>query len=329
MSALAPTLEAFFTERLMQQRQASPNTIAAYRDGWRLLLGFAQERTGKEPYELDLADLDAGLISEFLTNLETERHNSARTRNARLAAIRSFFRFASLRHPEHAALIARVLDIPTKRCQRAVVCYLTEAESDALVASPKTQTWCGRRDRVLLAVAVQTGLRVSELTGLRNGDVELGTGAHVRCLGKGRKARSTPLRSDVVGLLRAWMKERHGGPDDPLFPTQRGTALTRDAVGALVTKHAATAAVCQASVGTKRVTPHVLRHSCAMALLARGVDRSVIAMWLGHERLDTVSIYTHADMSIKERALARTRPLHVKPVRYQPRDRLLAFLSSL
>ena len=329
MSALAPTLEAFFTERLMHQRQASPNTIAAYRDGWRLLLSFAQERTGKAPYQLDLADLDAGLISDFLASLETERHNSTRTRNARLAAIRSFFRFAALRHPEHAALIARVLDIPTKRCQRAVVCYLSEAESDALVASPSARTWCGRRDRVLLAVAVQTGLRVSELTGLRNSDVELGTGAHVRCRGKGRKERATPLRSDVVGLLRAWMRERQGGPDDPLFPTHRGTALTRDAVGALVEKHAATAAQCQPSTAAKRVTPHVLRHSCAMALLARGVDRSVIAMWLGHERLDTVSIYTHADMSIKERALARTRPLHVKPGRYRPRDRLLAFLSGL
>ncbi|MHB2024376.1 MAG: tyrosine-type recombinase/integrase [Mycobacteriales bacterium] len=329
MSALAPTLEAFFTERLMHQRQASPNTIAAYRDGWRLLLGFVQQRSGKQPYELDLADLDAGLISDFLRHLETERHNSVRTRNARLAAIRCFFRFAALRHPEHAALIARVLDIPTKRCDRAVVSYLNEAESDALVASPATQTWCGRRDRALLAVALQTGLRVSELTGLRNCDVELGTGAHLRCRGKGRKARATPLRSDVVAVLRAWIKERQGAPEDPLFPTRGDTPLTRDAVAALVEKHAANAAQHQPSLATKKITPHVLRHSCAMSLLRRGVDRTVIAMWLGHERLDTVSIYTHADMSIKERALARTRPLHVKPGRYRPRDRLLAFLDHL
>ena len=329
MSALAPTLEAFFAERLMRQRQASPHTIAAYRDGWRLLLGYAAQRTAKQPYQLDLGDLNAELISDFLTHLETERHNSVRTRNARLAAIRSFFRFAALRHPEHAALTARVLDIPTKHCDRDVVNYLNEAESDALVASPATQTWCGRRDRALLATALQTGLRVSELTGLRNCDVELGTGAHLRCRGKGRKARATPLRSDVVAVLRAWIKERQGAPEDPLFPTRGGTPLTRDAVAALVEKHSANAAQCQPTLATKKITPHVLRHSCAMSLLRRGVDRSVIAMWLGHERLDTVSIYIHADMTIKERALARTTPLHVKPGRYRPRDRLLAFLDSL
>lgn len=329
MTALAPTLESFFTERLMHQRQASPNTVAAYRDAWRILLDYAQQRTGKQPYQLDLADLDAGLVSDFLTHLETSRHNSVRTRNARLAAIRSFFRFASLRHPEHAALIARVLDIPTKHCDRAVVCYLDEAESHALVAAPTTQTWCGRRDRALLATALQTGLRVSELTGLRNCDVELGTGAHLRCRGKGRKARATPLRSDVTAMLRVWMKERQGAPEDPLFPTRAGTPLTRDAVGALVEKHAATAAPCQPSMAAKKITPHVLRHSAAMALLRRGVDRTVIALWLGHEQLDTVSIYTHADMTIKQRALARTTPLHVKPGRYRPRDQLLAFLDSL
>jgi integrase/recombinase XerD len=329
MSALAPTLETFFTERLMHQRQASPNTVASYRDAWRLLLGFAQERLGKQPYELDLADLDAGLISQFLTHLESERHNSVRTRNARLAAIRSFFRFAALRHPEHAALIARVLDIPTKRWDRAIVSYLNEEESDALVASPTTASWSGRRDRALLSVALQTGLRVSELTGLRNCDVELRSGAHLRCRGKGRKARSTPLRSDVVATLRSWMKERAGAPEDPLFPTRGGTRLTRDAVGALVGKHAASAAERQPSLAAKTVTPHVLRHTCAMSLLRRGVDRTVVALWLGHEQLDTVSIYLHADMSIKQRALARTRPLHVKPGRYRPPDRLLAFLQDL
>src|SRR3984893_724460 len=329
MTALAPTLEAFFTERLIHQRQASPNTIAAYRDAWRMLLDYAQARTGKQPYQLDLGNLDAELVSDFLAHLETERHNSVRTRNARLAAIRCFFRFASLRHPEHAALIARVLDIPTKRCDRAVVSYLDDNESDALVASPDKHTWCGRRDRALLAVALQTGLRVSELTGLRNRDVELGSGAHLRCRGKGRKARATPLRSDVVAVLRVWMKERQGAPEDPLCPTRAGTPLTRDAVGALVEKHAATAAQHQPSLAAKKTTPHVLRHSCAMALLRRGVDRTVIALWLGHEQIDTVSIYTHADMTIKERALARTKPLHVKPGRYRPRDRLLAFLDSL
>ena len=200
MSALAPTLEAYFTERLVQQRQASPNTIAAYRDAWRLLLVFVQQRIGTEPCQLDLADLDAPLVAAFLEHLETERHNSVRTRNARLAAIRSFFRFAALRHPEHAAVIARVLAIPTKRCERAIVSYLTEPEADALVASPHNDTWHGRRDHAILAVALQTGLRASELTGLRNQDVELRTGAHLRCWGKGRKAtRDAPATPNRVG----------------------------------------------------------------------------------------------------------------------------------
>jgi integrase/recombinase XerD len=329
MSALAPSLEAFFTERLMHQRHASPNTVAAYRDAWRLLLGFASQRTGKQPSQLDVADLDAPLIGDFLEHLETERHNSARTRNARLAAVRSFFRFAALRHPEHAAVIARVLAIPTKRCDRAVVSYLTEPEADAVTASPDQQTWTGRRDHAMLAVAVQTGLRVSELTGLRNQDVELRTGAHVRCWGKGRKERATPLRPRTVSVLRAWMKERAGGPDDPLFPTRRGTRLSTDAVEALVGKHAATAASRQPSLRDKNVTPHVLRHSCAMALRRGGVDRAVIALWLGHEQVETTDIYVHADLSIKEQALARTKPPHVRLGRYRPPDRLLAFLQSL
>ena len=312
MSALAPTLEAYFTERLVHQRQASPNTIAAYRDAWRLLLVFVQQRIGNEPCQLDLADLDAPLVAAFLEHLETERHNSVRTRNARLAAIRSFFRFAALRHPEHAAVIARVLAIPTKRCERAIVSYLTEPEADALVASPHTDTWHGRRDHAILAVALQTGLRVSELTGLRNQDVELRTGAHLRCWGKGRKERATPLRPGTVSVLRTWMKECAGRPDDPLFPTRRGTPLSRDALAALVAKHAAVAAQREPSLTTKNVTPHVLRHSCAMALLRGGVDRSVLALWLGHEQVETTSMYLHADLSIKERALDRTKPPHVK-----------------
>jgi integrase/recombinase XerD len=329
MSALAPSLEAFFTERLMHQRDASPNTVAAYRDAWRLLLGFASHRTGKQPSQLDVADLDAPLIGEFLKHLETERHNSARTRNARLAAIRSFFRFAALRHPEHAAVIARVLAIPTKRCDRAVVCYLTEPEADAVVASPDQATWTGRRDHAMLVVALQTGLRVSELTGLRNKDVELRTGAHVRCWGKGRKERCTPLRPGTISVLRTWMKERAGGPDDPLFPTGRGTRLSTDAVAARVDQHATKAACRQPSLRDKNVTPHVLRHSCAMAFRRVGVDRAVIALWLGHEQVETTDIYVHADLSIKEQALARTKPPHVRPGRYRPPDRLLAFLRDL
>ncbi|MCA1844714.1 MAG: site-specific integrase [Actinobacteria bacterium] len=330
MSALAPSLEAFFTERLVSQRHASPHTVAAYRDAWRLLLRFAHARTGKEPSNLDIADLDASLVGDFLNHLEEERHNTARTRNARLAAIRSFFRFAALRHPEHAALIARVLDIPAKRCERKEVSYLGEAEIDALLAAPDRDTWTGRRDHALLGVAAQTGLRVSELTGLRNADVELGTGAHVRCRGKGRKERCTPLDRPSVEVLRVWMQERAGAPDDPLFPTRRGSALTRRAVGCLVAKHASAAGRQCPSLASKRTTPHTLRHTCAMELLRSGVDSAVIALWLGHEQVaTTIHSYVHADLSIKERALSRTRPRNTKPGRYRPPDRLLAFLDSL
>ena len=330
MSALAPTLEAFFTERLIGQRNASPNTVAAYRDTWRLVLRFARARTGKEPSRLDLGDLDAPLIGAFLDHLEQERHNTARTRNARLSAIRSFFHYAALRHPEHAALIARVLAIPAKRCERAEVSYLTRPELDALLAAPDQGTWTGPRDHALLDVAAQTGLRVSELTGLRNCDVELGTGAHIRCTGKGRKQRCTPLARSTVAVLRAWMHERRGEPGDPLFPARRGTPLSRGAVARLVTRHTVTARHRCPSLITKHPTPHVLRHSCAMELLRSGVDCAVIALWMGHEQVETTSrIYLHADMSIKERALARTAPLHTRPGRYQASDQLLAFLDSL
>ena len=329
MTALAPTLEAYFTQRLIGQRQASPNTVAAYRDAWRLLLGYAAHHVGKQPHQLDIADLDATVIGEFLQHLESQRRNSVRTRNARLAAIRGFFAFAALRHPEHANLIARVLAIPTKRCARALVTYLDDQEAVALAQSPRTDTWTGRRDHALLVVALQTGLRVSELVGLRNHDIELRTGACVRCWGKGRKQRATPLRPQTVKILRPWMKERGGRPDDPLFPTSRGTPLTRHAVTALVAKHAATAARHHKSLTDKNVTPHVLRHSCAMRLLRSRVDRAVLALWLGHEQVETTNIYMHGDLTIKQQALDRTAPLNVRPGRYRPPDPLLAFLQNL
>jgi integrase/recombinase XerD len=329
MSALAPTLQAFFTQRLISQRQASSNTVAAYRDAWRLLLRYAQDHIGKQPCQLDLADLDAPFIAGFLDHLERDRGNSARTRNARLAAIRSFFRYAALCHPEHAGLIARVLAIPAKKAERRELCYLSQPEADALLAAPGRDTWTGRRDHALLDVAVDTGLRVSELTSLRNRDVELGTGAHLNCRGKGRKRRGTPLRKQTAAVLAAWMKERGGGPDDPVFPTRRGVQISRGAVARLVARHAAVAARHCPSLHGKRVTPHVLRHSCAMSLLAQGVDTAVIALWLGHERVETTQIYVHADMSIKERALARTAPPNTIPGRYHAPDSLLAFLTGL
>ena len=229
MTQLAPTLEAYFTLRLIGQRQASPHTVASYRDAFKLLLAFAAQQTGRPPSRLQLEDLDAKLIGAFLDHLETERANAVRTRNARLAALHSMFRFAALRHPEHAALIARVLAIPPKRTERAIVQFLTEDEIDALLASPDRSRWIGRRDHALLLV-IETGLRVSELVGLRCQDVALGSGAHVRCFGKGRKERVTPLTAPTVAVLRAWLHERHGEPSQPLFPASRGGPLSRDAV---------------------------------------------------------------------------------------------------
>jgi integrase/recombinase XerD len=329
MSALAPTLEAFFTERLIGQRQASPHTVTAYRDTFRLLLRFCQKRHGKAPSSLDITDLDAGLVGEFLDHLGSERGNSTKTRNARLAAIHSLFRFAALRHPEHAALIQRVLAIPAQRFDRTIVSFLDPSEIDALLAAPNRSRWVGRRDHALLLLTIQTGLRVSELTQLRCQDIQLGAAAHVRCLGKGRKERCTPLTKQTSAILRSWIDERHGQPADPMFPTGRGNTLSRDAVALLVTKYAKIAERHCPTLRDKAVTPHTLRHSAAMNLLHAGVDTSVIALWLGHEAVRTTQIYIHADLGLKERALARTAPAHTTPGRYRPPDSLIAFLEAL
>ncbi len=329
MSALAPTLQAFFTDRLIRQRQASPQTIAAYRDTLRLLLTFAASRTGREPSRLDVGEIDAPLVGAFLDHLERDRGNGVRTRNARLAAIRSLFRYAALRHPEHAESIGRVLAIPPKRFSRRLVTFLTDREVEALLAAADRTTWTGRRDHALLLLAVQTGLRVSELIGLRGGDVHLGTGAHVSCRGKGRKERITPLTRATVAVLRVWLAERDGEAADPLFPTGTGTPLSRDAVEHRIAKYAAAATAARPSLRTKRISPHVLRHTAAMRLLQAGVDTSVIALWLGHERLETTQIYLHADLTLKERVIARTAEPNVRPGRYRPSDTLLAFLDGL
>jgi integrase/recombinase XerD len=328
MTLLAPTLQAFFSERLIGQRQASPNTIASYRDTLRLLLTFAEARTGRPPSRLELEDLDAALIVAFLEHLETQRHNSARTRNARLAAVHSLFRFAAIAHPEHAAVIARVLAIQPKRADRTVVTFLSDPEVDALLAAPDGTRWLGRRDHALLLLAIQTGLRVSELTGVRRADTSLDRGAHVRCEGKGRKQRITPLTRQTVQVLRAWLAENPGEPTDPLFPASHGGRLSRDAVERLLTKHAAVAAHGCPTLRSKRVSPHVLRHTSAMRLLHAGVDTTVIALWLGHETTRTTDIYLHADLALKERALARTTPPHTRAGRYRAPDSLLAFLES-
>ena len=329
MNTLAPILQTFFTDRLVRQRQASDHTIAAYRDAIKLLLVFAAERTAKPPSRLDIADLDAPLIGAFLDHLEHTRGNSVRTRNARLAAIHSLFRHAALQRPEDAAIIARVLAIPPKRFDATLVTYLTHAETGALLAACDQDTWTGRRDRALLMLACQTGLRASELTHLRIGDVHLGVGPHVSCLGKGRKQRITPLTTETVNQLRAWMSEHAAQPGDPLFPTRRGTAMTRDALQRRLAKHAATAARTCTTLHDKKISPHVTRHTAAMNLLEAGIDTAVIALWLGHENPATTQVYIHADLALKEKALARTTPQHTEPGRYQPTDTTLAFLDNL
>jgi len=330
VTTLAPLLQSFFTERLIGQRDASPHTIASYRDTICLLLRFAHRHVGKAPHQLDLVDLDAPLIGAFLNHLETERGVSARTRNTRLTAIRSLFGYAAYRHPEHAAVIQRVLAIPPKRTNRALVTYLTEAEMDALLAAPDRASRIGRRDHMLLLLALETGLRVSELTALTCAAVHLGTGAHLRCHGKGRKERITPLRHQARTLLRSWLTERDGAPDDPLFPGPTGTPLSRDAVRRLVDRHVATATHACPSMATKNISPHTLRHSCAMNLRRHGVDAATIALWLGHEDVRTTyGTYLHADLNLKEQALARTTPPNTPTGRYQPPDPILELLESL
>ena len=328
MTLIAPTLQAFFTDRLVQQRNASPHTVVAYRRTFCLLLEYVQQNTGKQPSRLDFADLNAAVVVAFLRHLEDERGNSIRSRNARLAAIHSFFRFASTRHPEHADDIQRVLAIPHKRSRRVDITHLDHREIVCLLAAPDRSTWHGRRDHALLLLAIQTGLRLAELTGLKVDDIHLGGGAYVRCQGKGRKDRCTPLNTQTVAVLKVWMRERGGKPSDPLFPTRRGTGLSPDAVERLVAEHARHAAASCPSLHSKKVTPHVLRHTNAMQLLQAGVDTATIALWLGHERVQTTDIYLHADMSMKEKALSRLTPPSSMPGRYRAPDALMRFLAG-
>lgn len=325
----AALLETFFTRRLMQQQQASAHTIASYRDTFRVFLRFAHTRLKTRPSALTFDQLDATLITTFLTELEDERGLCARSRNLRLSAIRSFFQYAAFELPNRAGQIQRVLAIPSKRYTRAQVCHLTRPEVDALLAAPDQQTWSGRRDHALLLLAVQTGLRLSEMTGLQRDDVSFGTGAHVHVLGKGRKERRTPLAKQTQAALRSWMRIDLE-PDAPvLFPSARGGRLSADGVQYLVAKHVAIATKACPSLARKRVTPHVLRHTTAMELLRAGVDRSVIALWLGHESVETTQIYFDADLSLKERMLNKTAPHDGRAGRYRPDDPLMEFLNGL
>jgi site-specific recombinase XerD len=328
-ATLPVLLENFFTQRLISQRQASPHTIASYRDTFRLLLLFAQQRLHKTPSCLDFEQIDAPLIAAFLDNLEKTRGITARSRNLRLTAIRSFFQYAAYEEPSHASQIQRVLAIPSKRHARALVHFLIRPEIDALLGATDQRTWFGRRDHAFLLMAVQTGLRLSEMTGLQRNDVALGTGAHVRCMGKGRKERCTPLAKTTVAVLKSWLREPVKGNMETLFPNATGGRLSPDAVADLLAKHVAVASQTCPSLQQKHVTPHVLRHSMAMELLQAGVDRSVIALWLGHESVETTQIYLDANLALKEEILAKTTPPNGKPGRYRADDHLMAFLKTL
>jgi integrase/recombinase XerD len=329
MATLAPLLQRFFTDRLMTQKHASSHTIASYRDAWRLLLGYAQQKTGTPPWKLQIGQLDTELITAFLRHLEHDRGNSERTRNARLAAIHSLFRYAALHAPEDAHTIQQVLAMDGSRITTGPICWLTSTESKALLAVPDRTTRIGRRDYAMLLILLRTGLRVSELTGLTRADVHLGTGAHIRSLGKGRKARSTPLDPPTAAVLNEWLTETGGTPADPLFPNRHGQPLSRDTVAARISKYRKTAAAACPTLLGKTISPHTLRHSNAMALHQAGVDIAVLALWLGHSSTKSTDIYIHADIESKEQALAHTAPPDVTPGRYKPPDPLLAFLESL
>ncbi len=328
-TSLAPLLERFFTHRLMQQRQASPHTIRAYRDTFRQFLKFVQQRLHKPPSRLNFEEIDAPLVIAFLDGLEKYHGLSIRSRNLRLSAIHSFFRYAAFETPDHSAQIQRVLAIPSKRFTRPVVPFLTRPEVDALLAAPDQRSWSGRRDHAFLLVAVQTGLRLSEMTGLARQDVVLGTGAHVRVIGKGRKQRCVPLAKPTVAVLKSWLREPQRGGGDVLFPSAKGERLSVHGVQYLLNKHRVAASNVCPLLKHKRVTVHRLRHTMAMDLLQAGVDRAVIALWLGHESVETTQIYLEATLAMKEQALAKTTPPRGRATRYQPGDQLLGFLNSL
>jgi site-specific recombinase XerD len=326
---VAPLLERFFTQRLMQERRVSPHTICSYRDTFRLLLKFTQQRLHKPPSTLTLEQIDAPLIRAFLEHLEKQRRVSVRSRNLRLTAIRSFFHYIAFEVPTHSDQIQRVLNVPQKQFARTLVPFLTRPEVDALLAAPDRRKWFGRRDHAFMLMAAQTGLRISEITGVTREDMVLGRGAHVRVTGKGRKERCTPLARPTVAVLKAWLREPSRGDGRLVFTNVKGESLTVHGVKYMLNKHAATAAKVCPSLKGKRVTVHRLRHAMAMALLEAGEDRAIIALWLGHNSVETTQIYLDATLGMKEQALAKVKPLHGSPSRFRAGDRLLNFLQSL
>ena len=329
MKTFSLLLTQFFTERLIQQKQVSPNTISSYRDTFKLLLQFTKQRLGKEPSSLIVEEIDAPLISDFLKDLEEKRGISARTRNLRLTAIRSFFRYIAYELPDCSDLIQRILAIPSKSYTRIQICYLNREEVDALLDAPDQQTWSGRRDHAWIFLAVQAGLRISELTNLSHLDVNLNTGSYVHVLGKGRKERCTPITKEVKKVLKNWIRETASDGEKILFPSCRGKRLSNDGIQYLLKKHVATASKKCPSLCSKRISPHVLRHTSAMELLHAGVDTSVIALWLGHESVETTQIYLEVDLAMKKKILEKTLPHSGKSNHYKPNDALLEFLKAL
>lgn len=327
---VGPHLQVFFAEHLLAHKRASPQTIACYRDTFRLLLRFMRQRTGTEPAALPLSALDADAVLAFLDHLERDRGCSGRSRNIRLAAIRSFFRLVALRVPDHLGQVTRVMAIPVKRCDKRLVGCLSRDEVKALLAAPDRSAWPGRRDHALLLTLYNSGARVSEIIALRREQVRLdaATGAHLELHGKGRKDRVVPLWAETARVLRAWLRERGDQDGDVAFPNARGRALSRDGIDYLLRRAVASAVASCPSLGAKKVSPHVLRHSTAMHLFQAGVDMAVVALWLGHESLETTHVYIEADLATKERALNKLAPMPGVPARYRPDDKLLAFLAA-
>jgi integrase/recombinase XerD len=325
-----PTLlQQFFLEHLIQQRNASTQTVAAYRDSFRLLLQFAQRHLGKAPECLALTDLDARLMLAFLNHLESERHNTIRSRNARFAAIRSFLHFAAFKEPTALPIIQRVFAIPMKRFDRPLLGFVSRTEMQAILDAPDGTTWCGQRDRTMFATLYNTGGRVSEITGLSVADVLLDGSAVVRIHGKGRKERSVPLWRSTAGAIRKWFTQIDGRPDQPLFPGWSGTRMTRPAVTARLQLAVQGASAVCPQLAKRHITPHSIRHATAMHMLQAGVDITLIAMWLGHESTTTTHMYVEADLAMKERALAAVQPPGIKQTRYQPSDSVMQFLQTL
>jgi integrase/recombinase XerD len=327
--SIAPYVQAFLADYLCQQRRLSPQTIISCRDTFRLFLTFLRDHTGIEPSAVRLADLDAPVVLRFLNYLEQDRGNSVRSRNIRLSAIRSFFRLVALRDPDSLGIVTRVLAIPMKREDQKLIGYLTRPEIQALLAAPEQSTWVGRRDHALLLTLYNSGARVSEITMLKRDQVCFGDRTFLQLCGKGRKERTIPLWAETVQVLRAWFHELGAHTPNIAFPSIRGKPLSRDGVDYLLKRAVQRAAVDCPSLTTKKISPHLVRHSTAMHLLQAGVDIATIALWLGHESIETTHVYLQADLAMKEEALGKLEPIEGEWQRFRADDPLLAFLASL